>query len=178
MPVTQGVIQNCQHYQEHSERTLFVTPSLPSYQKSTLKLLILRRLLKISMLYKLHFKKTYNGLWPPSSQHTLVKTMTILDDPQQSWETYMFIQFTMYKNMIYIIIYTHSTPQLSPDANMSSFSNDGLRPKPPPPKGKPASHTQIFKNLCHKNNIQLFPHSFFYLTHFFLNSYTAMLYLI
>ena len=51
-----GFIQNCQHYKE---RTLFCDP-LPPCQKSTLKMLILRPLLKIVMHNQRHFKQAYD----------------------------------------------------------------------------------------------------------------------
>ena len=48
-----GVVQNCQHCKEH---TLFCDPLTPD-QKSTLKMLILRPLLKIAIHHQGHFKK-------------------------------------------------------------------------------------------------------------------------
>ena len=64
--------------------TLFLDPP-PPYQKSTLKILILRPLLQITMHHKGHYiTKHTAALDLPLSQRmlcTIVKMMTILDDP-------------------------------------------------------------------------------------------------
>ena len=49
------VIQNCQHYQQRIQSTIFCDP-LPSYQKSTLKMLTLRPLLKSQCTENDNFK--------------------------------------------------------------------------------------------------------------------------
>ena len=56
-----------------------MTPS--PCQKSTLKMLILRPHLKITRQHKQDLKKASGGPWPPPSQHTAVKIVTIPDDP-------------------------------------------------------------------------------------------------
>ena len=64
---------------EYTEYSFFMNPSFP-----TLKMLILKFLLKIAMHHEWHFLKSYGGPWPFPSQRTLsmlVKIMIILDDP-------------------------------------------------------------------------------------------------
>ena len=77
-----------------------------------------------------HFKKSVR--WPLTPAHACENDDNFGRPPTIMRNLHVHTIYYVQKYDIYIIIYTHSKPQLSPDANMSSFSNDGLRPKPPP----------------------------------------------
>ena len=66
-----GVAKNCHHYQERTQSTIFCDP-FPLYQKSTLKMLVLRHILKMTFL---------KGMVSPGPLPFQCTRVTILDDP-------------------------------------------------------------------------------------------------